>query len=64
MVRDKSHSEQIERWAKFVKSNPRKEWIKHLKPFIDSQIKKANDFFKKLAKTKEGREKIRKIKGI
>jgi hypothetical protein len=56
--------EQVERWANFVKTHPREEWMKHLKPFIDGQIKKANDFFKELLKTKEGREKIRLIKKI
>ena len=62
MARDKSHNEQVERWANFVKDNPREEWIKHLKPLIDSQITKANDFLKELSKTKKGREKISLLK--
>lgn len=62
MVRDKSHDEQIERWANFVKNNPREEWIKHIKPLIDSQIIKANEFFKELSKTEQGREKIAQLR--
>lgn len=64
MARDKSHMEQVERWANFVKTNSREKWIKHLKPFIDSQIKKANRFFKELSKTKQGRKKIKLLKNI
>lgn len=60
-MRDKSHEEQIERWAKFVKENP-SEWKKHMKPFIDGQIIMANRFYKKLAETPEGRIKIRKLR--
>lgn len=62
MARDKSHKEQIERWADFVKTHPREEWIKHIKPFIDSQIIKANEFFKQLSKTEEGKNKIKMLK--
>ena len=34
-MRDKTHNEQIERWAIYVKENPN-EWKKKVKPFIDS----------------------------
>ena len=30
-MRDKTHIEQVERWAEFVRNNPRKEW----KPAVD-----------------------------
>ena len=40
------------------------EYIKQLKPFIDSQIIKADEFFKELSKTEEGRKKIIEIKRI
>ena len=59
-MRDKSHEEQIERWAKFVRENP-KEWKKHLKPFLDAQIIMANRFYSKLAESEEGKEKIKKL---
>ena len=63
-MRDKSHMEQVERWARFVKTNPRSVWIKQLKPLIDSQIIKANQFYKKLEMTREGREKIIKLRSF
>ena len=57
--RDSSHDEQVERWANYVRTHPRSEWIKHLKPFIDSQIIMANRFYDRLSKTNGGMEKIR-----
>ena len=56
-MREKSHEDQIERWAKYVKENPDK-WKAQLKPFLDSQIIMARRFYKKLAKTTEGKLKI------
>ena len=41
-----------------------KGYIKQLKPFIDSQIIKADEFYKELSKTEEGRKKIIEIKRI
>jgi len=61
MVRDKSHLEQIERWAKYVRENP-SEWKKKLKPFLDGQIIMARRFYKKLSESAEGREKIKLLK--
>lgn len=63
-MRDKSHTEQVERWARFVKANPRSVWIKQLKPLIDSQIIKANQFYKKLAIKEGGQEKIRRLRHL
>ena len=51
------HQEQIERWAEYVKNNPSK-WKAQLKPFLDAQIIMARRFYKKLAETQEGKEKI------
>jgi hypothetical protein len=61
-MRDKTHMEQVERWALFVKTHPRSEWIKHVKPLIDSQINMAERFYRKLKKQKNGMEKIKKLK--
>ncbi len=58
--RNSSHKDQIERWAEFVKNNPDK-WKKIHTAFINAQFKKSEEFYKRLAKTKEGREKIRKL---
>ena len=59
-MRDKSHNEQIKRWANYVKSNS--DWKKKLKPFLDSQIIISKRVYKKLAETPEGREKIKKLR--
>jgi hypothetical protein len=61
--RDRSHDEQIKRWADFVRENPDK-WKKHLKPFLDAQIIMANRFYKKLAQTEGGAEKIKLMRKI
>lgn len=63
MKRDKSHSEQIERWAEFVRENPDK-WKPKFKQFLDSQIIMSRRFYKKLAETPEGREKIKLLRQL
>ncbi len=50
-MRDKTHMEQVERWADYVRDHP-KEWKAQLKPFIDSQIIIANRFYAQLPKEK------------
>jgi len=62
-MRDKTHSEQIERWAKYVKENP-ENWKSKFNEFINSQIEISRRFYKELAKTDEGKEKIKKIKSL
>jgi len=62
-MRDKSHLEQIERWAKFCKNNPEK-WKSKLKPFLDSQILIARRFYKNLLKTSGGKEKIKRLREV
>jgi len=62
-MRDKSHSEQIERWAKFVRDNPNK-WKAEFKKFSDAQIIMARNFYKRLSKTKGGMKKIALLRGI
>jgi hypothetical protein len=61
-MRDRSHSEQVIRWAEYVKKHPRSVWIKEVKPLIDSQIIMANNFYERLAETEGGIEKIRKLR--
>ena len=63
MKRDKTHEEQIKRWAEYVRKNPDK-WKKKLKPFLDSQIIIARRFYKKLAETEAGRKKIELLKNL
>jgi hypothetical protein len=61
-MRDKTHSEQVERWANYVKNNP--DWKKKLKPFLDSQIIISRRIYKKLSETEEGKEKIKMIRNL
>ncbi len=61
-MRDKSHIEQVERWAEHVKNNP--DWKQQLKPFLDAQIIMARRFYNKLAQTPKGREKIKLLRKI
>lgn len=60
--RDKSHSEQIERWAKYVLENSN--WKEKLKPFLDGQIIMARWAYQKLSETEEGRIKLNKLREL
>ncbi|HLD55517.1 MAG TPA: hypothetical protein VJB35_04625 [Candidatus Nanoarchaeia archaeon] len=61
-MRDKSHLDQIERWALFVRENPN--WKKELKKFLDAQLIMARRVYLELEKTEEGRKKIRLLKKL
>ena len=63
-MRDRTHSEQVVRWAEFVKTHPRHVWIREVGPLIDSQIIMANDFYERLAKVEGGIEKIKKLRKL
>lgn len=56
--RDKTHDEFIERWANYVKSQPRKVWKKQLNAFIDAQYQKSEEFYKRLNKNKKDLPKV------
>lgn len=56
------HMEQVERWAEFVRMAPRTEWKKYMKVLIDAQYEKADEFYKRLEKTKEGQEILKRLK--
>jgi len=62
-MRDKTHLDQVERWAKYVKENPDK-WKSKVKPFLDSQIITSRRFYKNLAQTEEGRKKIIELRKL
>jgi hypothetical protein len=55
-MRDKTHDEQIERWAEYVRTHD--DWKIKLKPFLDAQIIMARRFYGELGKTEEGKKKI------
>ncbi len=59
-MRNKTHDEQVERWANFVKENPGK-WKEKVKPFLDAQIEIARRFYKKLNSTEEGKKIAREL---
>lgn len=61
-MRDKSHDEQVVRWAEFVKGHPINVWKPEVKKIVDSQVILANEFYKRLARTKDGKEKIAKLR--
>ncbi len=61
-MRDKTHDEQVVRWANYVKNNP--DWKIKLKPFLDSQVLIARRVYKKLSQTEEGRDKLKLIRAL
>lgn len=61
-MRDKSHMEEVERWAEFVKTHPRSEWKRKLNIFIDAQYDMAKRFYKNLEKTEKGRKILKRLK--
>lgn len=61
-MRDESHSEQIERWAEFVKNNPREKWKPVVNALINAQYQVARKFYSNLEKTPEGRKILERLK--
>jgi len=61
-MRNKTHEEQIERWAKYVKENPN--WKKELKNFLDAQLIMARRVYAELEKTEQGRKKINLLRRV
>lgn len=51
----------IEFWAKYIKTHSDKDWSKQQNNLINSQIESARWFYKNLAKTEEGREKMKML---
>lgn len=48
----------IEFWANYIKTHSDKEWSRQQNVLIDSRILSSRGFYRELAKTEEGREKI------
>jgi len=61
-MRDKSHMESVEKWAEFVRNNPRSEWKKAVNMLVDATYKKSNEFYKRLEQTAKGREILERLK--
>ena len=62
-MRDKSHEEQIKRWAEFVREHP-DEWKSKVKPFMDSQILIARRFYEKILEMPGGKARIMELRGL
>lgn len=56
------HKEQIERWAEYVRTHT--DWKQKLRPFLDSQIIMSRRFYRNLAQTPQGREKIKLLRDM
>ena len=61
-MRDETHKDQIERWAREVKTNTN--WKKELKPFLDAQIINAIVKYKKILSLPNGKEKLKRIRNL
>lgn len=61
-MRDKSHIEQVERWAEFVRNNPRDKWKKVINLLMNATYQKADEFYKNLENTEEGRKILERLK--
>ena len=61
-MRDKTHMEQVERWAKFVRNNSRSKWKPRLNAIINAQFEIASRFFKKMAESDEGRGILKRLR--
>lgn len=59
-MRDKTHMEQVERWARYVKEHPT-EWKKEHTEFVDSVYLKAWDSIEQLSRELSGKEKVEKL---
>jgi hypothetical protein len=62
-MRDKSHSEQIERWAKYIKES-KGDWKEKLDKFLNAQIITSRRALSKISMMPDGHKKIRIIKGL
>ena len=62
--RKDSHADQLDRWARFVRDNPRSVWKPEHARFIDSQVMMANSFYERLERIPGGKEKMRKLRNI
>ena len=56
-MRDKTHMEQVERWARYVKEHPTT-WKKEHTQFINAVYEKAWDAIERLSQQPNGKAKI------
>ena len=53
--------EAVERWAEFVRNNPRKKWKKAVNVLVDATYKKADEFYKRLEETERGKKILKRL---
>lgn len=63
-MKDKARMEHVERWARFVRDNPRRVWKPEVDRLVNSHIEMANRFYSRLEKMPGGKEKVRKLMGL
>lgn len=63
ILKDSQRMEQIEKWAKYVRTSNGK-WRKVHNKFINDQFELALNFYNRLLKQPNGKGKIRKLRGI
>jgi hypothetical protein len=61
-MRDPTHQQSIERWARYIKANPG--WKAEHTAFIDAQFDHSAKVAKRLQQHPEGKKKLRRIYGI
>ena len=61
-MRNATHMQSVEAWAKYIKSN--NDWKKIHTQFINSQFEKAYSAIDRILKTPNGKEKIKKLYNI
>lgn len=59
-MRDKTHLEQVETWARFVRDHPT-EWKAQHTAFINAQFDFHQRFVEQMRKQPNGEEKLRKL---
>lgn len=60
-MKGKNHFDHLEWWALKCRQDM-ENCQRQLTPFINAQIENANLFYRRLAKTKNGKQKIRELK--
>ncbi len=62
-MRDLTHDDFITRWTEFMRKNPDK-WRQIHAQFINAQFQNAQEFWQRLLKTENGKEKLIKLYNI
>ena len=61
-MRDATHDDAIERWARYVRTTP--DWKRHHTAFINAQFAHHQQFLKRLVAQPNGQQKVLMLYGI